>query len=128
MTGYVYFVFISSEFFYILESPSNGLCGIFRVGRILGTRAESVVYGYHGVALLQELLRKMFFSGFQSSAVEPDKGGKSFFISRIMEVELATLQLITVFFRRDEDRKCSFAYGSCCPLSDFGYNIIMYSK
>ena len=89
MTGYVYFVFISSEFFYILESPSNGLCGIFRVGRILGTRAESVVYGYHGVALLQELLRKMFFSGFQSSAVEPDKGGKSFFISRIMEVELA---------------------------------------
>ena len=40
----------------------------------------------------------MFFSGFQSSAVEPDKGGKSFFISRIMEVELATLQLITVFF------------------------------
>ncbi len=52
MTGYVYFVFISSEFFYILESPSNGLCGIFRVGRILGTRAESVVYGYHGVALL----------------------------------------------------------------------------
>lgn len=98
MTGYVYFVFISSEFFYILESPSNGLCGIFRVGRVLGTRAESVVYGYHGVALLQELLRKMFFSGFQSSAVEPDKGGKSFFISRIMEVELTTLQLITVLF------------------------------
>ena len=29
-------------------------------------------HGYHGVALLQELLRKMFFSGFQSSAVEPD--------------------------------------------------------
>ena len=78
MTGYVYFVFISSEFFYILESPSNGLCGIFRVGRILGTRAESVVYGYHGVALLQELLRKMFSPASSPPSVEPDKGGKSF--------------------------------------------------
>ena len=78
MTGYVYFVFVSSEFFYILESPSNGLCGIFRVGRILGTRAESVVYGYHGVALLQELLRKCFLR-LPVLAVEPDKGGKSIF-------------------------------------------------
>ena len=100
MTGYVYFIFISSEFFYVLESPSNGLCGIFRVGRILGTRAESVVYGYHGVALIQELLREMFLSDFQSSTVKPDKGCKSFFICRIMDVELTTLQLIAVLFAR----------------------------
>ena len=36
--------------------------------------------------------------GYAVIAVEPDKGGKSFFISRIMEVELTTLQLITVLF------------------------------